>query len=297
MKKSILKTLVFTLFLFSTEKVISQNSEIEFSDLKTTDEIFKIKNTVTENNSIDFLKHFYVVSLAENISKNEELTSALTYALGNIIKSELNFSCIALNSKKVFNFLKKSKSKNEIIEEIEKNNFENFTFFEFEGEIEEGTRDFELIKLTNEVYALNVRSCGSGGGYHDQFILISDSESEPNFTIEEDFINGIMFTAEHKLEKLLKTTLSRQYAKAQNYGTTKINGEDYITLPYYQGDENPGGFYYVLIIAYNFKSNSFYYIYDNPNSENDNWKRDRNDLDFQFYTWVTEKNPDWKQLN
>ena len=27
MKKSILKTLVFTLFLFSTEKVISQNSE------------------------------------------------------------------------------------------------------------------------------------------------------------------------------------------------------------------------------------------------------------------------------
>ena len=105
-----------------------------------------------------------------------------------------------------------------------------------------------------------------------------------------------MFTAEHKLEKLLKTTLSRQYAKAQNYGTTKINGEDYITLPYYQGDENPGGFYYVLIIAYNFKSNSFYYIYDNPNSENDNWKRDRNDLDSQFYTWVTEKNPNWKTV-
>ena len=258
MKKSILKTLVFTLFLFSTEKVISQNSEIEFSDLNSTDEIFKIKNTVTENNSIDFLKHFYVVSLAENISKNEELTSALTFALGNIIKSELNFSCIALNSKKVFNFLKKSKSKNEIIEEIEKNRFENFSFFD--SEIEEGTRDFNLIKLTNEVYALNVRACGSGGGYHDQFILISDSESEPNFTIEEDFINGIMFTAEQKLEKLLKTTLSRQYAKAQNYGTTKINGEDYITLPFYEGKEDPGGFMYNLIIAYNFKNNKFYYL-------------------------------------
>jgi hypothetical protein len=48
--------------------------------------------------------------------------------------------------------------------------------------------------------------------------------------------------------------------------------EDYITLPYYQGDEYPGGFYYVLIIAYNFKSNSFYYIYDNPNSEKDSLK-------------------------
>jgi len=155
MKKSILKTLVFTLFLFSTEKVISQNSEIEFSDLKTTDEIFKIKNTVTENNSIDFLKHFYVVSLAENISKNEELTSALTYALGNIIKSELNFSCIALNSKKVFNFLKKSKSKNEIIEEIEKNNFENFTYL-------------ELIGVTNDIkhYKKAVKSN----------ILVCDSE-------------------------------------------------------------------------------------------------------------------------
>ena len=296
MKKSILKTLVFTLFLFSTEKVISQNSEIEFSDLKTTDEIFKIKNTVTENNSIDFLKHFYVVSLAENISKNEELTSALTFALGNIIKSELNFSCIALNSKKDFNYLKKSKSKNEIIEEIEKNRFENFSFFD--SEIEEGTRDFNLIKLTNEVYALNVRACGSGGGYHDQFLLVHNFDAEnPSFFDNAQFLEGIFYTSKAKLEKKFNTKFNRQFAKAQNFGTTKINGEDYITLPYYQGDENPGGFYYVLIIAYNFKSNSFYYIYDNPNSENDNWKRDRNDLDSQFYTWVTEKNPDWKQLN
>ena len=77
MKKSIFKALVFTLFLFGTEKGISQNSDIEISDLNTTDELFKIKNTINENNSVDFLKHFYVVSLVENISKNDELIFAL----------------------------------------------------------------------------------------------------------------------------------------------------------------------------------------------------------------------------
>jgi hypothetical protein len=95
MKKSIFKALVFTLFLFGTEKGISQNSDIEISDLNTTDELFKIKNTVTENNSVDFLKQFYVVSLVENISKNEELI----FALNNVIKND-DFSCGELNNKK-----------------------------------------------------------------------------------------------------------------------------------------------------------------------------------------------------
>lgn len=291
MKISILKTIAFiSIFLFS-ESVISQNSEFETSTfISTSDELFKIKNTITENNSVDFLRQFYVLSLVETVSQNEYLKSAVL----SIIDKD-NFSCVELDSRKVFNFLKKSKSKNEILKEIEKNNVDNFTFFE--GEIEEGTRDFALIKLTNETYALNVRACGSGGGYHDQFLLVNNFDSEnPSFFNGNQFLEGIFFTAKSKLEKKFNTKFNRQFAKAQNFGTTKINGEDYITLPYYQGDENPGGFYYVLIIAYNFKSNSFYYIYDNPNSENDNWKRDRNDLDSQFYTWVTEKNPNWKTV-
>lgn len=290
MKISILKTLVITLTLLLSENVICQNSEFELTGSISTDDLFKNKNLVTQENSIDFLRQFYALSLVEQISQNEELKFAVLY----IIDKD-NFSCIGLNSKKVFNFLKKSKSKNEIIEEIEKNRFENFSFFD--SEIEEGTRDFNLIKLTNEVYALNVRACGSGGGYHDQFLLVHNFDAEnPSFFDNAQFLEGIFYTSKAKLEKKFNTKFNRQFAKAQNFGTTKINGEDYITLPYYQGDENPGGFYYVLIIAYNFKSNSFYYIYDNPNSENDNWKRDRNDLDSQFYTWVTEKNPNWKTV-
>ena len=290
MKISILKTLVITLTLLLSENVICQNSEFELTESISTDDLFKNKNLVTEENSIDFLRQFYALSLVEQISQNEELK----FTVLQIIDKD-KFSCIGLNSKKVLNFLKKSKSKNEILKEIEKNNFENFTFFE--GEIEEGTRDFQLLKLTNEAYALNVRACGSGGGYHDQFLLVHNFNTEnPSFVDGDQFLEGIFFTAKSKLEKKINTKFNRQFAKAQNFGTTKINGEDYITLPYYQGDKNPGGFYYDLIIAYNFKNNSFYYIYDNPNTENDNWKHDRNDLDSQLYTWVTEKNPNWKTV-
>jgi len=286
MKKSILKALFFTLFLFGTQKGISQSSNLELTDLKTTDELFKIKNTITENNSIDFLKQFYIVSLVENKSKNEELI----FALNNIIEKD-NFTCGELNAKKVENFIKKCKSKTELLKEIE-NNYEASGSFIEEG-AEEGIKDYQLIKLTNEVYGLNSRACGSGGGYHDQFVLISTSESESRFILGEDFISGIMFTAKRKLESKLKTTFERQSAKAQSHGTTKINGEDYVTLPYYQGNENPGGFMYNLIIAYSFKTNKFFYLHDNPNSETDDWKRDKKDMDFQYYTWVTEKNPKW----
>lgn len=290
MKISILKTFVITLALLLSENVICQNSEFELMGSISTDELFKTKNLVNEENSVDFLRQFYAISLVEKISQNEDLKLAVL----SIIDKD-KFSCVELDSRKVFNFLKKSKSKNEILKEIEKNNFENFTFFE--GEIEEGTRNFELIKLTNETYALNVRACGSGGDYHDQFLLVNNSDSEnPSFFNGDQFLEGIFYNAKSKLEKKFNTKFNRQFAKAQNFGTTKINGIDYITLPFYEGDENPGGFYYDLIIAYNFKNNSFYYIYDNPNSENDNWKHDRNDLDFQFYTWVTEKNPNWKTV-
>ena len=136
MKKSILKALFFTLFLFGTQKGISQSSNLELTDLKTTDELFKIKNTITENNSIDFLKQFYIVSLVENKSKNEELI----FALNNIIEKD-NFTCGELNAKKVENFIKKCKSKTELLKEIE-NNYEASGSFIEEG-AEEGVKDYQ----------------------------------------------------------------------------------------------------------------------------------------------------------
>lgn len=291
MKKSILKTLVFTLFLFSTEKGISQNSEIGLSDLSTTDELFKIKNTITENNSIDFLKQFYVVSLAENISKNKELI----IALNDIIKND-NFSCEKLNSKKIQIFLKNCKTKKELLQEIEKNQYDSFSFFD--NKIDEGLRDYNISKLTGEVFGVSVRGCGSAGGYCDQFILVSDFDNEsPAFFEGSEFIDGIIFTAKRKLESKLKTTFQRQHAKAMSFGTTKINDEEYMTIPFFEGKENPGGFVYNLIIAYNFNTNKYYYLYDSPNLESDNWKGDKVDFDNDSYTWVTEKNPNWKLVD
>lgn len=290
MKISILKTLVITLTLLLSENVICQNSEFELTELISTDELFKTKNLVTEENSVDFLRQFYALSLVEKISQSEDLKLGVL----NIIDKDI-FSCSELDAKKVLNFIKKSKTKNEILKEIEKN-FNSPNSF-FNENAEEGIAEFELLKLTKETYALNARVCGSGAGYHNQFLLVHNFDTvNPNFIEGDKFLEGIFFTAKSKLEKKLNAKFNRQFAKMQNFGTTQINGEDYITLPYYQGNENIGGFLYDLIIAYNFKSNSFYYIYDNPNSENDNWKRDRNDLDFQFYTWVTEKNPNWKTV-
>ena len=290
MKISILKTLVITLTLLLSENVICQNSEFELTELISTDELFKNKNLVTEENSVDFLRQFYALSLVEKISQSEDLKLAVL----NIIDKDI-FSCSELDVKKVLNFIKKSKTKNEILKEIEKN-FNSPNSF-FNETAEEGIAEFELLKLTEETYALNAKVCGSGAGYHNQFLLVHNFDAvNPNFIDGDKFLEGIFFTAKSKLEKKLNAKFNRQFAKMQNFGTTQINGEDYITLPYYQGNENIGGFLYDLIIAYNFKSNSFYYIYDNPNSENDNWKRDRNDLDFQFYTWVTEKNPKWKTV-
>lgn len=290
MKISILKTLVITLTLLLSENVICQNSEFELTELISTDELFKTKNLVTEENSVDFLRQFYVLSLVEKISQSEDLKLGVL----NIIDKDI-FSCSELDAKKVLNFIKKSKTKNEILKEIEKN-FNSPNSF-FNENAEEGIAEFELLKLTKETYALNARVCGSGAGYHNQFLLVHNFDTiNPNFIDGDKFLEGIFFTAKSKLEKKLNAKFNRQFAKMQNFGTTQINGEDYITLPYYQGNENIGGFLYDLIIAYNFKSNSFYYIYDNPNSENDNWKRDRNDLDSQFYTWVTEKNPNWKTV-
>jgi len=290
MKKSILKVLVFTLFLMGTEKGISQNSAIGLSDLSSTDELFKIKNTITENNSIDFLKQFYVVSLVENISKNKELI----FALNDIIKND-NFSCEKLNSKKIQTFLKNCKTK-KLLQEIEKNQYDSFSFFD--SKIEEGIRDYNISKLTDEVFGVSVRGCGSAGGYCDQFMLVSEFDNEsPAFFEGSEFIDGIIFTAKRKLENKLKTTFHRQDAKAMSLGTTKINDEEYITLPFFEGKENPGGFLYNLIIAYNFKQNKYYYLHDSPNLENDNWKHDKNDMDFDSYTWVTEKNPNWRLID
>lgn len=290
MKISILKTLVITLTLLLSENVICQNSEFELTELISTDELFKTKNLVTEENSVDFLRQFYAISLVEKISQSEDLKLGVL----NVIDKDI-FSCSELDAKKVLNFIKKSKTKNEILKEIEKN-FNSPNSF-FNENAEEGIAEFELLKLTKETYALNARVCGSGAGYHNQFLLVHNFDTvNPNFIDGDKFLEGIFFTAKSKLEKKLNTKFNRQFAKMQNFGTTQINGEDYITLPYYQGNENIGGFLYDLIIAYNFKNNSFYYIYDNPNTENDNWKHDRNDLDSQLYTWVTEKNPNWKTV-
>ena len=289
MRISITNALIFMLFVFISENGFSQNSNLEISDLNSTDELFKIKNTITENNSIDFLKQFYVVSLVENTSKNKELI----FALNNIIKKD-NFSCGDLNNKKIENFIKNCKSKSQLLKEIETNFDVSGSFLE--SNAEDGIKNYNIEKLTDEVYTINSKACGSGAGYYDQFVLISTFENELHFKQGEDFINGLMFTAERKLESTLKTTFERQYAKAQNYGTTKIKGENCITLPFYEGNENPGGFMYNLIIAYSFKNNKFYYLYDSPKSESDNWKRDKEDIDFQFYTCVTEKNPNWKSV-
>ena len=103
MKISILKTLVITLTLLLSENVICQNSEFELTGSISTDDLFKNKNLVTQENSIDFLRQFYVLSLVEKISQSEDLKLGVL----NIIDKDI-FSCSELDAKKVLNFINQS---------------------------------------------------------------------------------------------------------------------------------------------------------------------------------------------
>lgn len=289
MKKSFLNALIFTLFFFITENGVSQNSEIEFTDLNTTDELFKIKSTINKTNSIAFLNQFYIVSLVEEADRNDKISKKeeMIFALNNLIKNE-NFSCGQLDVNKIEKLIKNSNSKNEILQGIE-NNIESFST----TGSEEGIKLYRIIKLTNEAYGVIGRACGSGGGYFDQYLFLLDQEEDenPSYIESSDFINGIMFNAKRKLESTFKTKFKRQYQKALSFGTTTINGENYIILPYFEGKENPGGFVFNLLIAYNIKNNKFYYLYDNPKTNTDNWKYDEEGEDSHLF--VPMKNPKW----
>ena len=87
------------------------------------------------------------------------------------------------------------------------------------------------------------------------------------------------------------------YTAKEKRGTKLINGEDYITTAYAEGEIESYRPIYNLIIACNLKNNKIFYLYDSPKSENDNWKYDVETLDGAEFSWVTEKNPDWKQLD
>ena len=113
----------------------------------------------------------------------------------------------------------------------------------------------------------------------------------------ESYMDTKTKPAIEKLQSDLKTKFTFANPAVLNYGSAKINGEDYITTAYAEGEIESYRPIYNLIIACNLKNNKIFYLYDSPKSENDNWKHDVEKLDSEAFTWVTEKNPDWKQLD
>ena len=153
-----------------------------------------------------------------------------------------------------------------------------------------------IIKLTEQAYAIYGKVCG--GGDSDKHLLISDiNKNTKDFILGESYIDKKTKPVIEKLQSNLKTKFTFANPICLNYGSAKINGEDYITTAYAEGEIESYRPIYNLIIACNLKNNKIFYLYDSPKSENDNWKHDVETLDGSEFSWVTEKNPDWKQLD
>lgn len=287
MRKILLVSLLTITLVSCTQKKEVKN----FTEVNSTDELFKLKSKINETNSVDFLKHFYAVSVVEEFQNNSPKKNELIKEFDKIIKDNINFSCIEINKNKVIDVLKKCNSKEQLVKEI----YENKSFFD-DAELEEGIRNYEIIKLTEQAYAIYGKVCG--GGDSDKHLLISDiNKNTKDFILGESYIDKKTKPAIEKLQSNLKTKFSFANAAILNYGSAKINGEEFITTAYFEGEITSNRPAHNLIIACNLNNNKIYYLYDSPKTEKDNWKHDVEKLDSEAFTWVTEKNPDWKQLN
>ena len=289
-----MKTIYTLIFCFAFLFSCAKKEEVKnFTEVNSIDELFELKSSINETNSVDFLKHFYVVSVVEEFQNDSPKKNELIKEFDKIIKDNLNFSCIELDNNKVLEVIKKCNSKEQLIQEIR----ESKSFFN-DPELEEGIRNYEIIKLTEQAYAIYGRVCGSGAGDCDKYLLLSDiDKNTKDFILGESYIDKKTKPAVEKLQSNLKTKFTFANPICSNYGSAKINGEEYITAAYAEGEIESYRPIYNLIIACNLKNNKIFYLYDSPKSENDNWKHDIETLDGAEFSWVTEKNPDWKQLD
>ena len=159
-------------------------------------------------------------------------------------------------------------------------------------------------KFDDEYFLKYVENLVLSGINEDDAILnkineeISDiDKNSKDFMLGESYMDTKTKPALEKLQSILKTKFTFANPAVLNYGSAKINGEDYITTAYAEGEIESYRPIYNLIIACNLKNNKIFYLYDSPKSENDNWKYDVETLDGAEFSWVTEKNPDWKQLD
>ncbi len=285
------KILLVSLLAITLVSCAKKEEVKNFTEVNSTDELFELKSSINETNSVDFLKHFYVVSVVEEFQNDSHKRNELIKEFDKIIKDNVNFSCIEIDKNKVLEVLKKCNSKEQLIKEIS----ENKSFFD-DSELEEGIRNYEIIKLTEQSFAIYGKVCG--GNDSDKYLLISDiDKNTKDFILGESYIDKKTKLAIEKLQSDLKTKFTFANPAVLNYGSAKINGEDYITTAYAEGEIESYRPIYNLIIACNLKNNKIFYLYDSPKSENDNWKHDVETLDGAEFSWVTEKNPDWKQLD
>ena len=149
------KILLVSLLTITLVSCAKKEEVKNFTEVNSTDELFELKSSINETNSVDFLKHFYVVSVVEEFQNDSPKRNELIKEFDKIIKDNVNFSCIEIDKNKVLEVLKKCNSKEQLIKEIS----ENKSFFD-DTELEEGIRNYEIIKLTEQSYAIYGKVCG-----------------------------------------------------------------------------------------------------------------------------------------
>lgn len=59
------KILLVSLLTITIVSCAKKEEVKNFTEVNSTDELFELKSSINETNSVDFLKHFYVVSVVE----------------------------------------------------------------------------------------------------------------------------------------------------------------------------------------------------------------------------------------
>lgn len=279
-----MKKILLMIFILSNLIISCKNDNnlknINSENLLTSDEIFKTKDTLTNKGVLNFLKQYYVaVNFEESIKNDPNLNKE---ALKNLITKYINEDYTIQKDKffkefqnKLFALIKKSNSK-KVFEESHYNLLSEYGDYGF------GYSQYSFGELSDDLILVNRIVYGMMNMENIIFKLQKNQNGDYNYIkFNEDSLSKLTESAIVKLEKEKNTKFERQGNRGQVYHTTTINGDKYFTLPFYEiieGDECPGcGHVYNLLLAYSFKTDKFFYLYDNPKINTDDWKFDKNE--------------------
>lgn len=285
-KLSISILITFMMFSSCKENNEIKNTETIKNEVLEIDELFTVKEKISKHEQLNFIKDFYALTVVDTmLMKDKSLDRiALTRAIKELVK-DFGFSGTEIDNNKLNEALKNSKTKYELANAIYDNDIEKSL-------ASDGLITYDIEKLTDNIFKIYRKDRASMGG-SDLLFKYSDEDFS---RIDEDMLKKLVAPSLNLVSKKLNRKFYRQSAKFDTYTSTTIEGEKYFTIPYYENynDEGGAGYQFNLLIAYN--GNKFYYLYDDPRTDSDNWifEEDGSKVGFvEFGATGVPLNPKW----